>query len=104
MRLINGPGSNPVSEQLLLRRGQGFMGLRWRHGVVWVCRGDGLNQFAFFRFAWNEGVGFESYFTNVQPQFGFAVIFVRTVAFETVVRKQRADVAIEADFIGGFGS
>ena len=39
-----------------------------------------FDDFALFRFAWDDGFALNRYFTNVQPQFGFALILVRAMA------------------------
>jgi hypothetical protein len=64
---------------------------------------------AVIRFAGNErprlAAGPVQPFVAIETKFGLAFVLVRAVAIETVVRKDRADIAIEPDrlFTGGIG-
>ena len=49
-------------------------------------------------------VGLDRLIAHVEPQAGFTMLRVLTVAVEAVLREDRPDVAVEADVLGGEGT
>ena len=80
MRLILGADSDPSLEQILLRCRKCLLGLGRRHDFFRVGREDVLDQFAFGGLSRDDGFMLKGDFTNIKPQLGFALVFVRPMA------------------------
>ena len=80
------------------------MGVRRRHEQVEVHRTDPSEQFALIGIAWNDHPHIiHGGLTLVQPQVGFAMFRVRSVAMKTAIRQNRQYIATELDRIVGDG-
>ncbi len=102
---ILAPRGDPAAQRLDLGRGEGLAGLRGRHALGGVFRRDPLDQRTLVRLAGHDGAGGAGGLLDVEPQVGLAMLRVRAVAGETLVRQDRADVAVEVgDRVGGAGS
>ena len=79
-----------------------------RHLLLRVGRSDAGHHLTVVGFAGDDGglAGFrgkQGVAAKVEAELAFAGLVVRAVAFETVAREERADVAVEIDFGGGGG-
>ena len=78
--------------------------LRRRHLVIGIRRENALDDFAFVRFAGNNGDGSfairENSLFRVEAHLRFARRFIRPVAMEATVGKNRSDVAGKIDRAG----
>ena len=102
MRLPLRPLRDPVPEQTNLRLGQALARFRRRHPVILILSHDQFEQFAVFGIAPNNrGIaGFEfgqGPFLLIKTQARFAFGFVGSVTGITILREDRADIAIETD-------
>src|SRR5581483_2747714 len=92
---------NPFLEQLDLRRGKFFAALGRRHQIVWIGCGDAFDELTARAVARLDDrmavVQFESAFFGIEAKLGFALTGIRAVTSETIVGKQRADIAAEID-------
>ncbi len=59
-----------------------------------------LDEFALFGFAGHESLAFDGDLANVQPELGFALVFVRPMAGVAIFRQDGVNVAIELNLIG----
>ncbi len=98
MRRIAGPFLDPAIQQFPLRRSKRVIAVRRRHHFVGLTRRDPPRHFA----------PIESLITNVQPQFSVPGLFVRSMAFETGIGKNRFDTVKPMDrfwcFAASYGS
>jgi len=71
MLLIDRTLGDPSAKQLLLRRGENFVGIGRGHQVVRVRRENALDQFALVRFSRDERLFGQRFFAHVQahPRF-----------------------------------
>src|SRR5438876_101266 len=98
--------ANPLLDESDLAGSRVVERLWRRHQVVRIQGRDSAKQFALGALSRNDhGLAvFDSKraFLGVEPQFPFARLFIRAVALETVIRKDREDVAAEVNRrIGG---
>src|SRR5688500_7027257 len=93
--------TNPSSKLVNLPFGKGVSGIgRW-HAICRVGLGDFLVEHAFRGVAADDDALFgESAFLRVEMKLRFALLFVRAVTGEAVVRQNRPDVPVEADRLG----
>ncbi len=81
---------------------------RRRHQLLGIVRDDAGDQVAGFRFAGDDGddplVFLGRAFVGIQAKARFSVLFVGTVATETIVRENGQHLAAEARRLGGAGS
>jgi len=95
VRLILGPLVDPAAEQLDLMLGQfRLVRVGRRHQLVFVVRGDPLDQRAVLRLAGDDGI-LNGRVAQVQTQLGLPVALIRTVAGVTPIRQQRPNLPIE---------
>ncbi len=102
MALILGALGDPLDEGGALGGGEGLVGLRRRHDVVGVLGLEPPDEFALARFAGNDrclsGLGrCERGIAEVESQAALDLLHVGAVTGEAVVRKDRADLAVEVD-------
>lgn len=72
MRFIDRTFRHPSLQNLLLRGGKFFVGIRRRHQIIFVCREDAFDQFAFLRLAGNERLLFDGHVAQIEAQFRLA--------------------------------
>jgi ATP-binding cassette subfamily B protein len=101
------PLLNPAPDQIRLLRRKSFLCLRRRHPLLRIRMGDPPHQLACPRFTRLHnrtvvGLG-EQPFSCVQPQPGFPLPLVRSVAFQAVIRENRQDIQIELNGFISFG-
>ena len=102
VRLPGRAFGDPALEKIDLCGRKLFARLRRRHDFLGIARRDARHHLALLQVAGNNRVvaglrGLERLVLHVQPQLALALVFVRPVAGEAVVREQRADVAVELD-------
>ena len=98
MRLVFGALGDPALKQFLLLRSEMSARIRRGHLVVGIGREDASDQLGIIRLARLDGFLFQRDFAHVQAELGFAIVFVRAVAEEAVVRENGPDIAIELEF------
>ena len=92
---------DPALEELLLLRRQLLMRIRRRHHLIWIGEEESLHEFAGVGLARYEGFLFQRFLADIQAELGLAMARIVAVAIEAVVGKDRTDVAIEFDRVGG---
>jgi hypothetical protein len=100
MGLIIGPGSNPFSQSLALAGLQFLVSVRRGHSLLGVAREDAPDKLTGLRLARHDRAFLERHRAHIQTQLGFALILVRPVATEAMIREDGADIAIETDLRG----
>ena len=96
VRLIFGAFRDPAFQDLLLRPGQAVVGLGRRHLLFRVVAENPANEFAGLGLARLERADREGNVALIQSQLGLALILIRAVAPKTILRKNRPDLAVEA--------
>jgi hypothetical protein len=76
------------------------MRIRRRHLFVWIRRSDSLDQQAIVRIAWRNRSRFDGVARDVEPQLGLSLGGVGSMTVKTVLRQDRANVAIEVKNFG----
>jgi hypothetical protein len=104
MRFVLRPGGNPLFQSFLFLFAQGKLRLGRRHEIVRVTRKNPAHEFAGLWMVRLDGDlagfgGLQSFFPNIEAQFGFAGFFIGTMTFETVAGQDRPDIAKEFDFL-----
>jgi len=99
--LVLSPLTDPATEEFDFGGRQFFVALRRRHFRVWVRRMHSLPDEAGFFIAWNDST-FAIVFgrrpiEGIEPESGFASLFVEPVACETLVSEYWANVPVVAD-------
>ena len=94
----------PSQERDLIWR-EFLVRLRWRHDIVRLFGEEASDQFARIRIAGDDGGVFSACrsLASVESKISFAGMLVRSVAVETIVGKDRSDIAIERNFNVGEG-
>src|SRR5262245_19581946 len=89
---------NPASEKLYLIGGEASIRAWRRHAHLWLSCGDTFDQSAVRRIArtYYASLG-ECTLLGVKTKASLSLPVIRTVACETCVREDRADIAIEID-------
>ena len=93
------PLLNPSSENFNVAKGQNPAGIHWRHPLLQISVSYALEQLAFVRLA--GGDDRLARHTGVEPQVGFALGRIRPMTLETVVGKNRPDIAIKQHNLPG---
>jgi hypothetical protein len=91
---------DPAREQIDLLRSQLLARFRRGHDIIGIFAGDAFDHLALGRFARHDceiaGLGrLERVFLLIETQLGFALLVVRTVALETILRKDGPDLPVE---------
>ncbi len=100
MGLIRRTGGNPVAEDAFFLVAERFVGGRRRHHLVGIVREDPSHDFARVGFSGNDrhvartGLG-EDRLAQIEPQLCLPGHVVRSMALETMLAENRADVAGE---------
>ena len=102
VRRILGPLSDPPLERVLLRVGERLVRLRRRHPVGFGSV-NAVDQLALVGLAGDDRFLLDGHGPVIEPQTGLALLRIGPVAEEALVRKDRPDVAVEVDGIGGAG-
>ena len=96
---------DPELQRVLLLLRELLVRLRGRHEVVFVRRDDALPDLALRKIARFDRkcavLGRVGSFRRVEPQLGLALLRIKAVAREAVLREDGPDIAIVAD--GGTG-
>ena len=103
MRLILRALGDPALEQILLRAGEFLVRVRRRHEVIGVLGEDAFDELARVRLAGDESLGGDGGLAHIEAELGLALLLVRAVAVKAVVGKNRPDVAVVIDLLGGRG-
>ena len=103
MRIVSRALLDPLAQRLALLRRKRAVGIQRRHHVIRVRGEDAHDQFALLGLAGNDRAFAQRDFAVIEAQLGFALVRVRAVAMKAVLRKDRANVAIEVDALGRAG-
>ena len=103
--LVLGALGDPAADEFDLRRRDLAVGFGRRHLLVRIVREQSLEHLALFRFAGDDRrdavVGLHGFIADVETEVRLTMLRVLAVAVEAVLRKDRPDVAVEADVFRG---
>jgi len=95
------PLFDPFAEKLFLLVAEILVRVGWWHDFLQVCTENPVNNLTLIWISRQEGIAYaaplQSSFCSIEPQFALALMFVRSVTGETVVRENRPDIPIEID-------
>ena len=76
------------------------MRIRRRHLLVWIRRSDTLDQQTVVGLAWRNRSRFDRIVRHVKSQLGLPLGGVGSVTVKTILRQNRANVAVEVKNFG----
>ena len=95
---IRGSTLDPRLDLLLLSRRQLQVRIRWWHQVVFIVSDQPIPHLALVHITWLDRKDtiplLDRFLPHIEPQVGFAMLFIKAVTGKAVLREDRANVAI----------
>lgn len=103
MIFVMGSLLDPKAQDFLLFLSEAVNRIDRRHMIICIFGEDAFDQFRLFGLAGNDGIELGCSFKGIESQVSFALLLVKSMTEEAVVRENGANVPVVANCPGRLG-